>query len=103
MPPKSNTVRPQDVADPEAELETQRLQEQTRREQEVNDLKWLMAHKQGRRIMWRLLEFAGVYRTSFTGNSETFFREGQRNVGLKFLAEVQENSPDEYLKMLKKE
>lgn len=50
--------------------------------QEEEDFKWLMSDKRGRRILWWLLEKAGIYRLSYTGNSETFFREGQRNIGL---------------------
>jgi hypothetical protein len=73
-----------------------------RRRKEVEDMKWLMAHKPGRRFMWRLLELAGVYRTSFNNSgSVTAFNEGQRNVGLRYVAEIQELTPDHYLLMLK--
>lgn len=84
------------------ELQEQReLEERKRRHREVEDFKWLMAHAQGRRFVWRLLELAGVFRTSFTGNSETFFREGMRNMGLVVLAEVHELVPEAFVKMLK--
>lgn len=72
-------------------------------EQERDDFKWLMGSKRGRRIVWRLLERTGVYRTSFTGNSETFFREGQRNVGLMLMAQIHEVCPDQYALMLKEQ
>lgn len=71
---------------------------------QVEDLKWLMAHKPGRRFMWRLLAMAGVYRTSFnTSGSVTAFNEGKRNVGLTYVAEIQEHVPDSYLTMLKEQ
>ena len=70
------------------------------RQVEANDIKWLMSTKQGRRFVWRLLEKAGVYRTSFTGNSETFFKEGMRNMGLFVVAEIHTHSPDAYVLML---
>jgi len=70
-------------------------------DQEKEDMKWLMGSTRGRRIVWRLLERTGVYRSSFTGNSETFFREGQRNVGLMLMAQINEFSPDQYALMLK--
>lgn len=63
------------------------------------DVMWLMSHKPGRRIVWAWLDDAGVFRTSFTGNSETFFREGMRNMGLKLLNEIHEVCPDLYAKM----
>lgn len=72
-------------------------------DQEKMDMQWLMGSKRGRRIMWRLLERTGVYRSSFTGNSETFFREGQRNVGLMLMAQVHEVCPDQYAVMLKEQ
>jgi len=70
---------------------------------EQEDFKWLMGNKRGRRIGWRLLERTGVYRSSFTGNSETFFREGMRNVGLTLLAQVHEITPDQFAVMLKEQ
>lgn len=73
------------------------------RRREIDDFKWLMGHEQGRRFMWRLLDKAGVYRSSFTGNSETFFREGMRNIGLMLIADIHEATPSEYARMLKEQ
>lgn len=66
----------------------------------VNDWKWLMSVPRGRRIVWRLLEETGQFRSSFTGNSETFFREGERNVGLKITALIGQHCAEDYAKML---
>jgi hypothetical protein len=70
---------------------------------EQEDFKWLMGNKRGRRIVWRLLERTGVYRSSFTGNSETFFREGMRNVGLMLLDQIHTITPDQFAVMLKEQ
>lgn len=70
------------------------------RQVEADDFKWLMSCRQGRRVVHRLIAEAGVYRTTFTGNSETFFREGRRAFGLFLLEEATKHSPDEYLAML---
>lgn len=70
---------------------------------EQEDFKWLMGNKRGRRIVWRLLERTGVYRSSFTGNSETFFREGARNVGLMLLDQIHTITPDQFAVMLKEQ
>ena len=75
-----------------------KAQNETRTEAE--DIKWLMSGKRGRRVMWRLLDRAGVFRSSFTGNSETFFREGQRNIGLIYLGHVHEHTPEAYPTMV---
>lgn len=70
-----------------------------RRQVEANDIRWLMSSKQGRRVMHRFIEHCGVYRSTFTGNSETFFKEGMRNVGLFLVAEIQRHTPDAYAQM----
>ena len=97
-------ARPSDPTDlvgqAEYDEEQQRL-ERHARELQIKDVRWLMAHAEGRRIVWRLLEHAGIYRTSFTGNSGTFFNEGRRDVGLFLLAEVHEAAPQAYTKMLR--
>ncbi len=69
------------------------------RQVEANDWKWLLSSKQGRRFTWRLLSECGVFRSSFTGNSETFFREGKRAVGLHMLAEISAHCPEQYALM----
>ena len=71
--------------------------------EEADDFKWLMGNKRGRRIVWRLLERTGVYRSSFTGNSETFFREGMRNVGLMLMAQINTICPGHYATMLQEQ
>lgn len=57
--------------------------------QEADDTAWLMSGKRGRRIVWRLLDRAGVFRHVFTGDAlGTAFAEGCRNEGLRLLAAV---------------
>jgi hypothetical protein len=92
---------PTDLRAQEADAEAQATREAQKRKQEIEDFKWLVAHKQGRRILWRLLSMSGVFRTSMTGNSNTFFNEGRRDIGLQLLAEVNEHSLDAYVLMLK--
>lgn len=72
-------------------------------QQDAQDFKWIMANKRGRRYVWRLLDLAGVFRSSFTGNSQTFFNEGQRNIGLMVLAQIHKHCPEAYLLMLQEQ
>ena len=67
---------------------------------EVDDVRWLMSEERGRRLMWGLLTTAGVFRTSYTGDNGTFFREGERNVGLRYLALIHAHCPDAYNAMV---
>lgn len=72
------------------------------REQELNDFAFIMNSPQGRRFVTRLLDITGFQRSSFTGNSTTFFNEGARNVGLQIWADIQE-FPELYLRMLQEQ
>lgn len=87
-------------------------QEQLRRQQERNlknarateldDIKWLMETKRGRRFMWRLLARTGIYASSFSTNGmQMAFREGERAVGLDFLSDVHLVNPDLHTLMTK--
>ncbi|HEX2919504.1 MAG TPA: hypothetical protein VHN81_13380 [Edaphobacter sp.] len=67
------------------------------KDQEDKDLKWLMASPKGRRIMWRLLEEAGVFRISFSTNAMRMaFAEGNGNYGNKLLNSIHELCPELY-------
>lgn len=70
-----------------------------KRDAEVDreDIKWLLSTKRGRRLVWRqMLAPCGIYRLSYTGNSDTYFREGQRSIGLATVARIHETCPDLY-------
>lgn len=72
------------------------------RQKEVDDVEWMLGHPSGRRFMWRLLDEAGVYRTSFNNSgSVTAFNEGKRQIGLVFLAEIMAVAPQQFTAMLK--
>ena len=71
---------------------------------EDSDIKWLMSSKRGRRFIWRLLEQAGVFRSSFNTNAmEMSFSEGNRNYGLKLLNQVHTLCPELYPTMIKEQ
>lgn len=72
-----------------------------RRDRELNDLRVVLSSQHGRRFLWRLLAHCGMYRTSFTGTSETFFLEGQRNVGIWLHGELEEADVESILSMMK--
>lgn len=92
-------VKQYNAADEEVVKSRKRKDEQIR-ERELNDVRTVMATVEGRRFVWRMLDRAGVFRTSFTGNSTTFFNEGMRNMGLIVLADVHEACSDKYIQMM---
>ena len=72
------------------------------RDQQLSDVALIMKTRPGRRFMWRYLSKTYLFETSFNNSgSITAFNEGQRNVGLMMLADINEAAPEEYLTMLK--
>jgi len=69
---------------------------------EVSDLVWLMGSKRGRRVVWRLLKNAGVYRLSYVQGDAlgTAFNEGNRNQGQRLLALIMEHAGTSYALMV---
>lgn len=93
---------PTDLKRQERDAEADEAKARERRRKELDDLRWLLGHPQGRRIVTRLLEEAGVYRSSFnTSGSVMAFAEGRRHIGLFLTAELLEASSEGYLKVLK--
>ena len=78
---------------------TEKTQAQLDAETYEQDIQQLMGERWGRRLMWRMLAMTGLYQSSFTGNSTTFFREGGRNVGLRLTRELQAYCPKRYMEM----
>lgn len=67
----------------------------------LNDIRKLVAMPEGRRFYFFVLKEAGVFKSSFTGNSTTFFNEGARNVGLVLLRDLMEARPDALTQMMR--
>jgi hypothetical protein len=82
------------------QVENAKQKERSRREQELNDVRWVLSDRRGRRWFWAKLNECGVFKTSFDGSSRTYFNEGERNVGLKLLADVNDADPKAYVTML---
>ncbi len=70
------------------------------RENELDDVRHVLSTPNGRRFFWRYLSECGVFKTSFDGSSRTYFNEGERNVGLKLMADVNDADPEAYVTML---
>lgn len=51
--------------------------------------------------MWRILDKARVFRSTFRLNNEMAFLEGQRNIGLVLIADIHELCLEKYHMMVK--
>lgn len=70
------------------------------RRKELEDVAFILGTEQGRRFYWRYMVLCGLFKSSFTGNNTTFFNEGERNIGLRLQADLNESNPNAYLQML---
>ncbi len=71
------------------------------RKKEINDLRELLQLASGRRFIWRYLSMCGVYRLSYALNAGIYFSEGQRDIGLKLLADVMESNDEALIMMMR--
>lgn len=55
------------------------------RERDIDALNHVLSTELGRWFFCRLLDRTDILKQSFTGNSETFFNEGKRKVGLAYM------------------
>lgn len=91
------------VAD-EKQVKKADWKDRDRRRKELEDVAFILSSPQGRRFYWRYLDECGIYKTSVVPgypDSYTFLLEGQRNIGIKLMTDLQEADPDAYILMLK--
>lgn len=55
------------------------------RDRDIDALNHVLSTELGRWFFCRLLDRTDILKQSFTGNSETFFNEGKRKVGLTYM------------------
>jgi hypothetical protein len=86
----------------EKQVKNAELKERDLRRQELEDMRFILSTPQGRRFIWRYLTRCGVFALSYShSGSETAFNEGQRNIGLKLMAELSEADASAYVTILK--
>jgi len=100
----THEYQPTDIAENELQLMHDEEAQAQAEAMDVEDLKWVMSNKRGRRFVHSLLERAGVYRLSFNANALSMaFAEGQRNEGLRLLAQLNEHCPARLAEMQKEQ
>jgi hypothetical protein len=88
----------QDVGD-EDQVRERKQTQRLKRINELDDIRAVLSTPQGRRVVWRILGMTHLYKESFTGNSTTFYNEGQRSIGLQLLGELTAADPLAYVKL----
>lgn len=89
--------------DPADQKQVQDRARQIKDRQRESDeaIKAFMSHKGGRAWMWEHLSACGLYRMSARAGDAhmTYFLEGERNVGLRLLAQLQRACREHYTTM----
>lgn len=70
--------------------------EEAERELELDDLRNIMGTVQGRRFIWRFLAKGNIFRKTFTGNSSSFYLDGQRELALEFYQDIMVACPEKF-------
>tara|TARA_Y100001963_G_scaffold125931_1_gene177963 strand:- start:4 stop:348 length:345 start_codon:yes stop_codon:yes gene_type:complete len=95
---------PLDLKAQQKSKDSKKSADRIERQNQESDIKWLMSSKRGRRFVWRLLEQAGVFRSSFNTNAMAMsFGEGNRNYGLQLLNLIHTLCPELYPTMIKEQ
>lgn len=95
------TNDPTDLNRIEREAEADEAKARETRRKELDDLRFMLGHPQGRRVLNRFLERSGVFRSSFNHSGSVMaFSEGKRDMGLWITAEISEASPEGFVKVL---
>lgn len=58
-------------------------------EQLIQAYKFIQEHPAGKMVIWDILSRCHIFDCTFTGNSRTFFLEGERSIGLYVLFMLQ--------------
>lgn len=94
--------QPTDIVGQEQAEQDRKLRDKLEQENEQADIRWLMSSKRGRRIVWRMMAEAGVFRSVFNTNAMAMaFTEGNRNLGLRLFNIVITACPDLFSVMKK--
>lgn len=98
----SHSQDPTDLRAQEAAKAEQAERAAQAQREEVEDLKWWLSSPRGRRMAYKQLVQAGVFRSSFNVNAaQMAFSEGLRNQGLRLLNDINAYAPDRYVQMMK--
>ena len=77
--------------------------EEEQRLLEIEQVVSVMRTENGRKLMHRFIKMSGQFRASYNPNApanDIYFREGERNMGLMIIAELNDCAPDLYSKMM---
>lgn len=85
----------------ERKVKDREKKSKNQRDQEIEDIRDILSRPSGVRFFKRLMLKGQMFRTTFTGNSHTFFLEGHRNFALEFFGDACEACPEKVADLVK--
>lgn len=94
---------PTDIVATEDRVREKSRRERRLREVERSELKRLLSNELGRTVLMRVIERAGVFRSTFAAGQPDMsaFLEGQREVGRWLFAQIVDSCPELWTTMLR--
>jgi len=77
----------------EKALDERQLEIDVDNENYENDVKWLLEQKQGMRFFKKFFSKSNIFGCTFTGNSRSYFLDGQRELALGYFKDFTRFSP----------
>lgn len=88
------------AADPE-QIEEASLKIRHNRKLELDDIRRVLESDYGRRFVWRYLGICRVFESSWSPSAAIHFYEGQRDIGLKLIADITESNDEALILMMR--
>jgi hypothetical protein len=97
------TADVRNAADPE-QVKAARKRGQRRKAREIDDMALVLQTAPGRRVMWRIMGYCGIYRSSteaggIESHPQMAYHEGRQDVGRFIFATIGQVSPTAYHEM----
>jgi hypothetical protein len=96
----SNTPVVRNAAD-ESQVRQGKNRELRLREQEIADLRYVLAEKEGRRFLWRLMSRCKAFGSVWEPSAKIHYNAGQQDIGHYVMAEIMAADEQAFLTMMR--
>lgn len=83
------------------EIKKKKNEHKKLRDQELKDLKYILASEQGRRFLWRILGKCKTFGSIWETSAKIHYNAGQQDLGHFLLSEITEANEESFFKMMK--
>lgn len=83
------------------QVKNAKQKEESKRDNELNDLRSILNTPAGRRVLWRFISYAKIFQERWEPSAKIHYDAGVRAFGLHIIAEINEASEDLFIEMMK--